>query len=324
MPPAMLRATVHPADANTAARCLYALRPARWPRVLISALLGQALGVVAASRFDPVAAALGFTFTLFHLAFVSLLNDWGDREVDALARRIDPDETAPRTIPDRVLEPRSVWQLGLGLGVFALSAGVLAEILVPRPGASLGAAMCLLLLALHSLPPVRLSARGGGEAVEMLGVGFALPWWNAYVQSGIAAPPQLAFLPGLALFAFAGALVGGLANEHADRLGGKLTFTTLFGPVRVRMAAEGLLIGGMLVWAAMSKLAPHVASWWTTAPAVLAMSWLHRDVGSAGRAADIEQPAGIARYRAAMERCIGAGALLLAITLLVQHFLGAS
>ncbi len=314
----MLRSPVHPAHASLAARCLYALKPRSSPKLLVAALLGQAIGVVAAGRLDPRAAAIGFVFTLLHLAFVVLLDDWSDRDVDSLERRVDPERSAPKTIPDRILEARSVWQLAVGMGAFALSAGVLAELLVQRPGASLGAAMCMLLVAMHALPPLRLGHRGGGELVEMLGVGFALPWWNAYVQSGMSAPPHLAFLPGFALFAFAGALVGGLGDEYTDRLGGKVTFTTLFGQQRVRMAAEGLLIGGMLVWAAMAKLAPHVATWWTTAPAVLLMSWLHRDVAKAGRAHDVEAPLGVARYRAAMHRCVWWGATTLALTLLAH------
>lgn len=309
---------VHPALGSTASRLLYALAPKSWPKLLVAALLGQAIGVVAAGRLDPLAAAIGFAFTLLALGFVVLLDDWGDRDVDALERRVDPERSPPKTIPDRILEGRSVWQLGVGLGAFALSAAVIAEVWVVRPGASIGAALCLVLVAIHAVPPLQLSHRGGGELVEMLGVGFALPWWNAYVQSGISAPPELAFLPGFALFAFAIALVAGLGDEYTDRLAHKITFTTLFGQPRVRMAAEGLLIGGMLVWAAMSKLAPHVASWWTTAPAVLVMSWFHRGVAKAGRAVDVEDPVGVARYKAAMHRCVWWGAATLALTMLAH------
>ncbi|MBC8068562.1 MAG: prenyltransferase, partial [Deltaproteobacteria bacterium] len=298
------------------ARCLSALEPRRWPGLLAAALLGQSIGVVAAQRFDAVAALIGFAFTLLALAFGVLLSAWLDRDLDALKRRLDPEGVMPRTIPDRILEGRSVWQLGAGLGAFALSAAVVAEILVPRPGAWWGAALCMLLLAIPSLPPLRLGHRGAGELLEMLAIGFAVPWWNAYLQSGISTPAELAFLPGFALFTFAVALAAGLSDEHGDRLGGRITFTTLFGAERVRIAAEGMLIGGMLVWAAMSKLAPHIAAWWTTAPAVLLMSWLHREVAKIGRSADIDTPSSIARYRAALERCIIAGVTVLAFTLL--------
>lgn len=305
------------------ARVIYALKPKSWPKLLIACGFGQALGVVAAGRFDPVGCALGFSFTLFDLAFVVLLNDYGDREVDALKRRMFPESGSPKTIPDRILEPRSVLELGLAAGAMALSVGVVAELLAARPGALLAAAGCMGLFVLYTLPPARLNYRGGGELVEMIGVGFALPWFNAYLQSGIGAPEVLGWLPGFALLALASALASGLADEHSDRLGGKQTFATLFGPARVRAAVEGMYIGAMLVWAAMGKLAPHLADWWTTAGAVLVMSWVHRELSSAGRARDVDTPAGIARYKQALHRGVWWGSTILAATLVVRWAIGA-
>ncbi|MBX7081578.1 MAG: UbiA family prenyltransferase [Nannocystaceae bacterium] len=309
-------------SARTWARCLYALKPRSWPKLLVAALLGQVIGVIAAGRFDPLGAALGFGFTLFHLAFVVLVNDWGDAEVDGLKRRLFPESCSPKTIPDGILAPESVWQLGAGAGFFALGVAVLAETLAARPGATVTGALCLLLLACYTLPPVQLNYRGGGELLELLGVGFALPWWNAYVQSGQATPPELAWLPAFALLALASALASGLADEASDRLGGKRTFATMFGGARVRVAVEGLVVGAMLVLAAMSKLAPQLAQWWTTAPAVLLMSWLQRELARCSRAADVEEPEGIARYKQALHRLIWWGTAMLCATLLAGLWLG--
>jgi 1,4-dihydroxy-2-naphthoate octaprenyltransferase/chlorophyll synthase len=309
-------------ETRTLARVVYALKPKSWPKLLVAAVLGQTLGVIAADGFDPLGWVLGFAFTVFDLAFVVLLNDFGDREVDALKRRMFPESGSPKTIPDRILEPRSVLELGLGAGAMALSVGVVAEVLGARPGAMLAAAACLGVFVLYTLPPVRLNYRGGGELLEMLGVGFALPWFNMYLQSGIAVPDVLGWLPGFALLALASALASGLADEHSDRLGGKVTFAVLFGPARVRAAVEGMYIGAILVWAAMGKLAPHLAGWWTTAGAVIVMSWLHRELARAGRALDVDEPAGITRYKTALHRGVWWGTTVLAATLVIQWLLG--
>lgn len=313
-----------PADTPTTivGRVAYALKPKSWPKLLVAAALGQALGVVAAGRFDPLGCGLGFAFTIFDLAFVVLVNDYGDREVDALKRRLYPDSCSPKTIADGILEARSVMQLGLGAGALALSVAVIAEVFADRPGAIVGALGCLVLFVGYTLPPVRLNYRGGGELLEMLGVGFALPWFNAYLQSGVAAPAVLGWLPGFALLALASALASGLSDEHSDRRGGKVTFTTMFGPARVRTAVEGMYVGAMLVWAAMGTLAPHLADWWTTMPAVALMSWLHRDLTRAGRAREVDEPIGIARYKQALHRGVWWGALALAATLLVRWAIG--
>ena len=39
----------------------------------------------------------------------------------------------------------------------------------------------------YTLPPLRLNYRGGGELLEMLGVGLALPLYNVYLQAGAMA-----------------------------------------------------------------------------------------------------------------------------------------
>src|SRR5690606_36678401 len=125
--------------------------------------------------------------------------------------------------------------------------------------------------------------RGGGEVLEMLGVGFFLPWWTAYLQGGQAMPRGLVVLHAFALLSLASALASGLADEESDRLGGKRTFTTRFGPVAVRQAAEGLVGGQMLGWAAQPWLAPYYAQVWMVLSVVVVMVLDHRQLLHEGR-----------------------------------------
>ncbi len=316
----MLASVVDPA-APLARRLVYALKPRSWPKLLVAAWLGQAVGVAAAGSFDLVAALLGFAFTAFDLAFLVLLNDWGDRDVDALKRRMFPDVGGRKTIPDRLLAARSVLELGLGAAAFAVGTAVTVEILRSRPGACSGALVCLSLFVAYTLPPVKLNYRGGGELLEMLGVGFALPWWNVYVQSGLAAPRELAWLPGFALLALASALASGLSDEESDRLGGKRTFTTMFGKPAVRAAVEGMLVATMLVWAMMPKLAPAIADWGLALPAVTLLAWCYRDVAKASQSLDIDEPEGLSRYKAAVHGCIWWSAAMLGTSLVLRTLL---
>ncbi|HET6585517.1 MAG TPA: UbiA family prenyltransferase [Nannocystaceae bacterium] len=291
------------------------------PRLLFAAALGQAIGIAAAGRIAPGSLALGLAQALALVVCVVALETWSERETDAMQRRIDPDDEEPRAIADGLLEARSLLYVGLGIGAVVISLGVVAELLFARPGAVLAVAVGLVPWCLGTLPPLRLRDRGGGELLEMIAVGFALPWWHAYLQSGIAVPPQIAYLPGFALLVLAGALARGLADEDGDRLAGKRTFVTWFGAGAVRGAAEGLVVGAMLVWAAMPRLAPQVASWWTSMPAIVVMAFLHREVGVAGRARDVDAPTGARRYEAALFRTTWFGAAALAITLALGGWL---
>lgn len=321
---------MHPAELPLHRRWLFALKPGSWPKLLVAAALGQGIGVAGAGRIDVLALGLGLAFTVLLLAFVVLVNDWGDRDVDAIKRRLypggwpgdGPDACSPKTIADDVLDERSVLIGGAGAGVLALAVAGVAELVLPRPGLLGGAALCLGLLVLYTLPPVRLNYRGGGEVLEMLGVGFFLPWWSAYAQMGSPMPAGLVVLPAFALLCLASALASGLADEESDRLGGKRTFATSFGPLAVCQAAEGLVVGAMLVWAALPWLAPGYAQIWMVLPVVVVMVVDYRELLVEGRGDPTELRDSMYRhYKELLHQCIWHGGMMMAVMLALAGLL---
>jgi 1,4-dihydroxy-2-naphthoate octaprenyltransferase/chlorophyll synthase len=284
--------------------------------------LGQAIGIAVEGRVDPFGLVAGLAFTLFHLAFVVLLNDWGDQEVDALKRRLFPESCSPKTIPDGVLEARSVLWAGLGAGAAALGTALAAQLALGRPGLLVGGAVCIALFVAYTFPPTRLNYRGGGEVLEMLGVAFALPWINAYIQSGEAVPAGLVVLPAYALLCLSSALASGLSDEASDRLGGKRTFATMFGGVAVRQATDGLVLGGMIVWALLPWLAPHYASIWMVLPALLVMGLDYRELRRVSAAPDVHTTHGIRVYKGHLHDCIWRGAAAMAVAVAVTGIVG--
>lgn len=299
------------------ARLLYALKPGSWPKLLVAAALGQGIGVAATGRVDPIALGLGLVFTLFHLSFVVLLNDWGDQDVDAIKRRLYPTLSSKKTIPDGLLDAGTVLRLGLGAGLCGLGCALAAEILLVRPGLAAGAVIAIVLFWAYSLPPIRLNYRGGGELLEMLGVGFLLPWWNAYLQSGTASPGGLVVLPGYALLCLSSALASGLADMESDRLGGKRTFATAFGVASVRQAAEGLVLGALLVWAALPWLAGSFARVWMMLPPVVVMALDYRELRRVSAITESTEDEMHRDYKAALHDTIWRAALILTGVLVV-------
>ncbi|ATB27782.1 octaprenyltransferase [Melittangium boletus DSM 14713] len=234
---------------GAAARWWYALKPASWPKVFVPALLGQAVGAASAGRLSGPALAWGVLWTAADIAFIVLLNDWGDREVDALKRRMFPRGCSPKTIPDGILSARAVLGAGLGAGGVALVLAAVGGVGLGRPLLLPLAALCLALFAAYTLPPLRLNYRGGGELLEMVGVGGVLPALHVYAQCGSWAPARfMELLPGLLALSLASALASGLSDEESDRAGGKRTFTTGWGNTWVRRASEVLVGLGALLW----------------------------------------------------------------------------
>ena len=293
-------------------RLWYALKPASWPKLLVAAALGQAVGIAATGRVDPAGLTFGVVFTVLHLVFVVLLNDWGDQDVDALKRRLFPAACSPKTIPDGILDATTVGQLGVAAGLMALGTAGLAEALLGRPGLFVGGVVAVALFWAYTLPPIRLNYRGGGELLEMIGVGFCLPWINAYMQSGNAMPGGLVVLPGYALLCLASALASGLADEESDRLGGQQTFATWFGAPPVRQAVEGLVLGAILVWAALPWLSRGWAHFWMMLPVVLVMAVDYRELRRVSDVTETTDDMTHRDYKHALHDTIWRGALMMA------------
>ncbi len=234
---------------SPARRWWYALKPASWPKVFLPAVFGQAVGAASAGHLSVGALVFGALWMVADVTFIVLLNDWGDRDVDTLKRQMFPKGCSPKTIPDGLLPARAVLAAGLGAGGVALLLAWGAGLVLGRPLLLPLAALCLLTFAAYTLPPLRLNYRGGGEVLEMLGVGGLLPLLHTYAQCGQMTPPWLrALWPGLLALALSSALASGLSDEESDRAGGKRTFTTMVGNTAVRRGAEGLLGLGALLW----------------------------------------------------------------------------
>ncbi len=261
------------APRSTFDRWRFALKPASWPKLLVPFALGQAIGLDATGHFSWLGFALALAFTAADAVFVVMLNDWGDREVDAIKRRMFP-KTSPKTIPDGVLPAHTLLLAGAIAGLVALSIAAVAFVTLDRPLAPVAVLGALAIFIAYTLPPVRLNYRGGGELLEALGVGVVLPWISAYLQSGRVWMPALDALGGFAVLALASAVASGLSDERSDREGGKRTLVTMLGNALARRIVLTLAAVAPLAWIAAAMIpsgTPTIAL--VVAAALQAFAW---------------------------------------------------
>jgi 1,4-dihydroxy-2-naphthoate octaprenyltransferase/chlorophyll synthase len=254
-------------------RWLYALKPASWPKLFVPALFGQLVGASGGAGLDLRALGWGLGFTVLGLGFIVLLNDWGDREVDAIKRQMFPDGCSPKTIPDRILDTRAVALAGLLFGAAALLVAAGAEVALRRPFAFEGGVLSMFLFVGYTLPPIRLNYRGGGELLEMLGVGVALPAYNAYLQVGRVSGAVWLWLAGFALLSLASGIASGLSDEESDRAGGKRTVASVFGNSSARKLTEACVLLGAAVWLGAAVARPDWVPLWAVLPALAVLLW---------------------------------------------------
>lgn len=305
-------------NTSIARRWLFAAKPASWPKLLVPFALGQAIGLGASARPSLEAVLFGLAFTVLDLLFIVFLNDWGDREVDAIKRRMFPRSSA-KTIPDGILPSWALLAAGVLAGLGAIAVAFVAEHALARPGLGIAGVAALAIFAAYTLPPLRLNYRGGGELLEVLGVGVALPWISAYMQGGSwLAPRGLALLPGFALLSLAGAIASGLSDERSDRAGGKRTVVTAIGNGPARRLIELASFGGASAWALTGMLTEKLPLWLGVAPALVAC-WYAGGLLSLSGSALTDRFDAQRRYKAQLHRAMWRGALVAAMLLAWLH-----
>jgi 1,4-dihydroxy-2-naphthoate octaprenyltransferase/chlorophyll synthase len=300
-------------------RWRYAIKPASWPKLLVPMVLGQAVGSYAAGSVSFAAVFFGVLFTVLDGLFIVLLNDWSDQDVDRIKREMFPDGCSPKTIPDGILSARTVLIAGLAAGIVAVLVGFGFGTLLERTWLGLAALISLSIFVAYSLPPLKLNYRGGGEMLEAAGVGFALPWINAYAQSGEVWAPGYGLFAGFVALSMASALASGLSDEESDVKGGKTTFVTMFGNARARRSGELLVPIALGLWFIVALVG--AVPIWVAAVAAITAGFHFLRVRAASDHAVTNAFEAQKLYKLHLHNAIWQGGLLLAAGLLLHLLL---
>jgi 1,4-dihydroxy-2-naphthoate octaprenyltransferase len=252
-----------------------ATRPRFLTASLLPVLIGTAWGWRAAGRLDLPDLALALLATLLVHAASNVYNDISDEELGtdrANTTRIPPFTGGSRFIQDGLMDLTEMRRLANILALLAFGAGA-ALALRAGPGVlAFGAAGAALGFA-YSLPGVRLSGLGLGEAAIGIAFGVLPVTGAAWLQAG--ALDADALLLSLPVSAWVAAII--LANEipdaPSDGITGKRTLA-------VRLGARTPLLHGLMQVAGFAALAVAagrglVPAWSVTLPAVLLAAGLH-------------------------------------------------
>ncbi|MEM1136041.1 MAG: prenyltransferase [Bacteroidota bacterium] len=245
-------------------RWLQAVKLNSWPKILVPFFLGHALGVYQQGTINWGVFLFSFIAVVAGVIFIVLINDWGDQRVDKIKRNMFPESCSPKTIPDAILPAKQVFIVGFIACIVGFLGIISASFFINHPVAALQYALlsCFTFVA-YTLPPIKLNYRGGGELLEMLGVGFFLPLFMFFLQSGSHIPVGFfqIILP-FATLSLSSAIASGLSDENSDREGGKRTFVTLFGNKKARIFIEILLPVSVIFSLIISRWGENVIPLW--------------------------------------------------------------
>jgi 1,4-dihydroxy-2-naphthoate octaprenyltransferase len=215
------------------------LKAARLPSqsyIALPLLLGQVLAWRATGQWSWWVFALVQGFGVFDQLYIVFANDYADRHDDPDNDTATIFSGGSRVLVEGSIAPRSLLIAAIAMAALALGTGVGLAVGWGRLWVPPLQAMGLGLLWAYSYGP-RLSYRGGGELLQMLGVAIILPLVGWRAQAGdVAFPLELfAFLLPLNL---ATAICTALPDEPSDRRANKRTLAvTLGGPT-----ARGLIL----------------------------------------------------------------------------------
>jgi 1,4-dihydroxy-2-naphthoate octaprenyltransferase len=240
------------------------IRAARLPSqsyIALPLIFGQMLALHVTGMWSWPIFVIVALFGIFDQLYIVFANDYADRETDALNETSTVFSGGSRVLVDGSLSPKALFRAAILMAVLAIATGVALLVgwghALVLPLVLIG----LVLLWAYSFAPLRMSYRGGGEFLQMLGVGLVLPLIGYAAQAG-----NLSRFP-VEVFAFllplnlATSLSTALPDEPSDRISDKRTLAVLLGGTAARTLIIALNCGGLALFAILVSPAFDDLSW---------------------------------------------------------------
>lgn len=190
-------------------------------------LLGQALAMGDGFSWEVVIAC--HLYGLASQLYIVFANDVADMATDRRNFTFTLFSGGSRVLVEGLLSRRQLARAAVLCAALSALCGVFLGI---RHGTWLPLPLILFGLALlwaYSYPPLRLSYRGGGEYLQMVGVGLVLPMIGYSAHAGTLAGLPWAVMPLMLALSLSCALATALPDEPSDRADGKGTHAVRFG-----------------------------------------------------------------------------------------------
>lgn len=216
--------------------------------IFLSVLFGQAWFVYQGNELNwPIFIVMSF-FCLFDQLFIVYANDFADYETDCKNNTFNIFSGGSRVLADKDLVPAQLKKASLLMTSLCLACGFFLTVLYQRSLAIPLVVSALMLLWIYSYKPFKLSYLGGGEFLQMAGVGIILPFFGYYAQSGTVLEFPWMLMLVILPTQLACAMATSLSDEPSDKLSKKKTMTVLLGQKKTKRLIILLNIISMILF----------------------------------------------------------------------------
>lgn len=203
--------------------------------ILFPLLYGQGLSLILNHAINWPIFILTHLYGLFVQLFIVYANDYADVEVDRDNKTFNMFSGGSRMLVEGLITKRQMLAAILLTMIANGAIGLCLAIIYHRPFFLALLAISWLLLWMYSFGPLKLSYRGGGELLQMIGVGIVLPLIGFYNQTGSLTAFPWAFMIFLVPIQIGAAMATSIPDEPSDRKGNKRTSSVLLGPTIVKV-----------------------------------------------------------------------------------------
>lgn len=197
--------------------------------IFLPLLLGQSVYYYNENHLNPITFLLVQLFGIFNQLYIVYANDYADRETDLKNETFTIFSGGSRVIAEGKLKSHSLKKAGILMAILCTIVSSVTAVYTGKTILIVLNLCAIFLLYAYSYPPFRLSYRGGGEFLQMLGVGMILPTYGYLAQSGDFShfPIELFYI--LLPMNLACAIATSLPDAPSDKISKKKTITVLLG-----------------------------------------------------------------------------------------------
>lgn len=248
-----------------------AARPPAQSNIAPSLILGQAAAYALTGSFAWDVFGWLVAFGVFDQLYIVFANDVADVETDIRNTTATPFSGGSRVVPEGAITLRALAIAAMVAAALTVAVSGVLSFVYALPLAPLFAFAALVLLWAYSFPPFRLSYRGGGEALQTLGIGVVLPLFGYYVQIGTLSGFPMALLASTLPLQLAGAIATALPDAPSDAESSKNTLAVTLGVSGAQVLAIILQGAGLAMYLAVGLGGPESSMTWAVLATPLLM-----------------------------------------------------
>jgi len=228
------------------------LKASRMPSqlyIFLPLLLGQSMAFTQGS-FSWKVFVLCHLYGLFVQLFIVFANDIADLDTDTINRSYNVFSGGSRVLVNNLLPVKTLIMAACFFGFLCVIIGFALGWIYQNWGPLFLILTGLVLLWAYSYRPLQLSYRGGGEFLQMLGIGGLLPVMGYLSQHGSLSDISWLLVGLMVLLALTCAMCTSLPDEPSDRISSKRSSTVFFGSrnnQRIIIALNGVALPVILL-----------------------------------------------------------------------------